>query len=445
MAESLSNWRTTAVHSTVQGGYACDRDCVHLGGHPITAKLIDEFMPNIPAPLPRRAPMGIYIHIPFCSHICPYCDFTTYAGKESLIPRYVDALVADLEHQATTVPDREIVSVFIGGGTPSLLNGDQMRRIIAACRANYSLLHQCEVSVETNPNSLTAELLTTWREAGVNRLSVGAQTMDRRGLRRLGRHHEPDDTLTALRNAHAADFDRISVDAIFGWPGQSLDIWRNDLDTLLGCPAPPNHLSLYSLIVEPGTPFADAQTRGILQMPDDDTTADMYEVAVELLADAGWTHYEIANWSQQPDDYSRHNALYWQHGDYLGVGAGAHGHIEGVRSMNHLLPEQWCEAVENGQPTVSNSERIDERTSMTETIMMGLRLLHGGISREAFHQRHGISLDRMCGDTIGGLVDMGLLESTASHVWLTHRGALLSNEVIDRLTDFDPALPAASM
>ena len=399
-------------------------------------------MPMIPAPLPRHAPMGIYIHIPFCSHICPYCDFTTYAGKESLIPRYLDALVADLTNQAGTVRDREIVSIFIGGGTPSLLDGEQMRRIVAACREHYTLADPCEISVETNPNSLSKELLIAYRKAGINRLSIGAQTMDRRGLRRLGRHHESDDVMAALANAHAAGFERISIDAIFGWPGQSLDFWRNDIESLLGSPTPPNHLSLYSLIVEPGTPFADAQTRGILRMPDDDATADMYELAVELLGTAGWTHYEIANWSREPGDYSRHNALYWQHGDYLGIGAGAHGHVDGARTINHLLPERWCESVETGEPTISNTERIDEVTTITETIMMGLRLLEEGISPDAFEQRHGISIDRLSGASIESLAGMGLLDSTPERLRLTERGTLLSNEVIARLTDFDQALLA---
>lgn len=177
-------------------------------------------------------------------------------------------------------------------------------------------------------------------------------------------------------------------------------------------------------------------------MPDDDATADMYELAVELLGTAGWTHYEIANWSREPGDYSRHNALYWQHGDYLGVGAGAHGHMDGTRTINHLLPERWCEAVETGQPTVSNNERIDESVAITETIMMGLRLLEQGISLDAFEQRHGISLDRLSGASIESLTEMGLLESTPDRLRLTERGALLSNEVIARLTDFDQALLA---
>lgn len=384
--------------------------------------------------------MGIYIHIPFCSHICPYCDFTTYAGKESVIPRYVAALERDLTRQAPLAADREIVSVFIGGGTPSLLDGDQMRRIIAACRDTYRLADRCEISVETNPNSLDLDRLVAYREAGIDRLSIGAQTLDRKGLRRLGRQHEADDVMTALRNAHTAGFERISVDLIFGWPGQTPESWRNDLDTLLGSATPPNHLSLYSLIIEPGTPFADAQTRGILRMPDDDETADLYEIAVDVLRDAGWTHYEIANWSRLPDDHSRHNALYWQHGDYLGIGAGAHGHLDGIRTINHLLPERWCAAVEGNESTVANTETIDAATGVVETVMMGLRLLQDGISLPDFERRHGVELQTLCGNEIDRLAALGLVDVMGDRIRLTDRGALLSNEVIARLTDFDAAL-----
>ncbi len=396
-------------------------------------------MPITPAPLPRLAPMGIYIHIPFCSHICPYCDFATYAGKEALIPRYVDALATDLARQAEAVRDREIVSIFIGGGTPSLLDGDQMLTILNACREHYRLDGDCEISVETNPNSVDADKLAAWRAAGVNRLSIGAQTLDRKGLRRLGRQHEAEDVHAALAAARDSGFDRVSVDLIFGWPSQTLESWRNDLETLLASPVGPNHLSLYSLIVEPGTPYADMQTRGILPIPDDDATADMYELAVDVLRDAGWTHYEIANWTRDPDHWSRHNALYWQHGDYLGVGAGAHGHLDGTRTMNHLLPETWMAAVTDGATTVSNTETIDRETSVTETVLMGLRLLTTGIADAGFAARHGVSLRSLAGEEIDRMMEIGLIEPTVDGIRLTERGALLSNEVIARLTDFELA------
>ncbi len=304
----------------------------------------------IVAPALPESPVGIYIHIPFCAHICPYCDFTTYAGKSAIIPRYVEAVVRELELAGASHDGRSVATIFVGGGTPSLLTVAQMTAILDACRASFPVEADAEVSIEANPNCLTAELLAGYRAAGVNRLSIGAQTFDRRGLRTLGRHHEADDVLVALKAAQEAGFDNVSLDFIFGWPGQTLDRWAEDLDRLITLGGDGlDHLSLYSLIVEPGTPFADAAARGILHIPDDDATADMYELAMTKLADAGWHHYEVSNWSRTPERFSRHNALYWRHGDYYGIGAGAHGTVRGLRTMNQPLPETYCAEVEAGR------------------------------------------------------------------------------------------------
>ncbi|MDQ3656945.1 MAG: radical SAM family heme chaperone HemW [Chloroflexota bacterium] len=386
----------------------------------------------IPAPLPKDAPIGIYVHVPFCAHICPYCDFTTYAGKESLIGRYVTCV----ERELTRIPDgaagRPVATIFLGGGTPSLLDPAQATAIIAACHNNHSVVTGAEITMECNPNALTAERLAGYREAGVNRLSIGAQTMDRRGLRTLGRQHESSDVLTALTNARLAVFDNVSLDFIFGWPNQSLDNWKGDLDTVLSLAETPEHLSLYSLIVEPGTPFADAAARGILHMPDDDATADMYEQAITSLDAAGWHHYEVANWSRDAGGHSRHNAIYWQHGDYLGIGAGAHGTIGSRRTMNHLLPETYCQAIEAGTDTASNVETIDEATSRVETMLLGLRLLDHGVDARAFQVRHGVSLDDAFGPTIDDLIGIGMMERHESGLRLTRRGLMLANDVVAR-------------
>lgn len=384
------------------------------------------------APLALNSALGVYIHIPFCGHICPYCDFTTYAGKESLIPRYVECLVHDIDRQGQQVDGRPVATVFIGGGTPSLLDGTQVEMVIEACRRAFRLLPDAEISMECNPNGLDALRLAAYRRSGVNRLSIGAQTFDRRGVRTLGRQHEAKDVLASLDAAHEAGFENVSLDFIFGWPGQSLDQWRQDLETVLALPEPPSHLSLYSLIVEPGTPFADAAARGILHMPDDDTTADMYELAIEMLAGARWHHYEVANWSRQAEGYSRHNAIYWQHGDYLGIGAGAYGTVRNERFLNHLLPERWCSAVESGESAASNLEIIDASTSRAETMLLGLRLLDDGVQADAFFHRHGVDLDEVYGSVIHQLSGMGLLEETGTGVRLTHRGLLLANDVIGR-------------
>lgn len=385
------------------------------------------------APALPDAPIGLYIHIPFCSHICPYCDFTTYAGKESLIPRYVEAVRREIALLAAAHDGRSVATIFLGGGTPSLLTAAQMSAILDACRQEFAIEPDAEVSIEANPNSLGLELLAGYRAAGVNRLSIGAQTFDRRGLRTLGRHHEADDVLAALRASIEAGFDNISLDFIFGWPGQTLARWEDDLDRLIALGNEGlDHLSLYSLIVEPGTPFADAAARGILHMPDDDATADMYELAMTKLASADWTHYEVSNWARTPDRPSRHNALYWRYGDYYGIGAGAHGNMRGLRTMNHPLPETYCAAIEAGQSGRSNIEEISPATARGETMMVGLRLLHEGINADAFARRHGISLVEAYGPIIDELVAMELLVHDERGVHLTSRGLMLANDVAER-------------
>jgi oxygen-independent coproporphyrinogen-3 oxidase len=382
------------------------------------------------APALPGDPASIYIHIPFCAHICPYCDFTTYAGKESLIPRYVACVVREIESRAEALSGRLVHTVFLGGGTPSLLEGEHVDTILNACRQAHPVTSDAEISVEANPNGLTVEKLRAYREAGVNRLSIGAQTFDRRGLRLLGRQHESSDVMDALLMAREAGFDRLSLDLIFAWPGQTLGQWEADLRRLLELdPDLLTHLSLYSLIVEPGTPFADAEARGILHMPDDDTSASMYELAIEMLGSAGWRHYEVANWTKHPDHASRHNMQYWRNGDFLGIGAGAHGTVTGIRTMNHLLPETYCQAVESGNDTASNRETIDARTSEAETMMLGLRLLESGVNRLAFHQRHGRTMEQAFGNTVGGLVDVGLLDDSGDQVRLIHQGLMLANDV----------------
>lgn len=382
------------------------------------------------APAPLDAPFGIYIHVPFCAHICPYCDFNTYAGKEDLVPRYVDAVVRELEMRHAELPGRIAETIYFGGGTPSLLTPEQIGRILDACRSSYLVMADVEITMEANPNGLDASLLAGYRPAGVDRLSIGAQTLDRRGLRTLGRQHEAADVLDSVRMARESGFERINLDFIFGWPGQRREAWQADLECVLALgDEGPDHLSLYSLIVEPGTPYADAAARGILQIPDDDAAADLYEDAIVMLGDAGWGHYEIANWARTPDRYSRHNAIYWRHGDYLGIGAGAYGTINGTRVLNHLLPETYIQAIEQGALPHSNSELIDETTGRGETMMLGLRLLDDGVDSSAFSQRHGVELDTHFGAQIAEMERIGLLERTDAGVRLTQRGMMLANDV----------------
>jgi len=324
-------------------------------------------------------------------------------------------------------------TIFIGGGTPSLLTPDQIGEVIAACRDAFDLLPGAEVTMEANPNGLDAATAAGFAAAGVTRLSLGVQTVHRRGLRTLGRQHEADDARAAYVAARQAGFTSVSLDLIFGWPGQTFDGWRDDLDAVLAWPdGGPDHLSLYSLIVEPGTPFADAVARGILRPLDDDASADLYELAMARLDEAGFEHYEVANWARTPADRSRHNVIYWRNGSWAGIGAGAHGQWPGRREMEHLLPRTFIEAIEAGQSPVSNLDEVTPRMAMGETMMLGLRLIRDGVGEGAFAARHGVGLAEAFGPTIDDLAALGLLERDAGRVRLTPRGLMVANDVCAR-------------
>jgi len=384
------------------------------------------------APAQADDQFGIYIHVPFCSHICPYCDFNTYAGQSASIPAYVEAIQRDAAHWGKQFEGRSAASIFLGGGTPSLLMPIQIKAILATCESVFDLAPGSEVTIEANPNNLDEKYCSGLLESGVNRLSIGAQTLDRRGLRVLGRLHEADHVVSAVAASRRAGFENVSLDFIYGWPGQSIDQWRSDLSLLLSGEVggrPPDHLSLYGLIVEPGTPMADAVHRGIFTPVDDDTAADFYELAMTMLADAGWFHYEIANWASSAHTVSRHNAIYWRNGDYAGLGAGAHGHVRNRRMMSQPSPGRYIAALEHEESVVTNIEDIDEKTAIGETMMLGLRLLEDGVSAPSFARRHGVSLFDQFTPQLSRLTSLGLLEVDDRRVRLTMRGILLANSI----------------
>jgi oxygen-independent coproporphyrinogen III oxidase len=386
---------------------------------------------TVPAvPLPADAAPGIYVHVPFCRRICPYCDFNTYAGKDALLPTYVEAVLREIELTARTHAPKAAPTLFFGGGTPSLLAPEQVARIVDAARQRLGLREDAEVTLEANPEGLDDSLLRELRAAGVNRLSLGVQSQQHAGLRVLGRGHTAEKASIAFSAARAAGFDNISLDLIFGWPGQTAADWEADLATLLAWS--PEHVSLYSLIVEPGTPMHEAVRRGILTPVDDDTTADMYERAIAVLGNAGWEHYEIANWARQPRYRSRHNQLYWQNGPYFGIGAGAYGTLAGTRASNHLLPARYIAALQAGESPRAVTESISPETAIGETMMLGLRLLVDGVSATDFQMRHHVDLREHYATQIARFTNIGLLEWSgpgADRLRLTQRGGLLANEV----------------
>jgi oxygen-independent coproporphyrinogen III oxidase len=389
------------------------------------------------APAPAKAPIGIYIHIPYCARICPYCDFNVYARKQTQFPDYVDALLTEIDLIADKHGDRDIATIFIGGGTPSMLPSSDISRILTRLGDRFTIASEVEITMEANPEGLEANYLKEIRKAGVNRLSIGVQTEQSHGLKVLGRAHKPETPVRGIAAARDAGFDNLSLDFIFGWPKQTLEDWERDLNFILE--TNPEHASMYSLIIEPNTPYQTAVNRGILVPVDDDLVSEMYEMTLDRMQAAGWDHYEISNWARTPDLRSRHNLIYWRNAEYIALGAGAHGHLDGQRFHNILLPETYIETVNAGTLPTAESEEIDPATAIAETMMLGIRLTEDGISASAFEGRHGFSMIEIYGETIEYLHSIGMVEWHGESLRLTRAGLLIANEVAERF--LDPTLP----
>lgn len=385
-------------------------------------------------------PYSIYLHIPFCLHRCGYCDFNTYAGLVDLIPAYLDALCAEITWCSRTVGKRlPVHTIFFGGGTPSLLSVDGVARILDTLTANFDIVSSAEITLEANPGTLSLSYLSELRQAGVNRLSLGMQSANPSELRLLERQHGFEDVIRSVCWARQAGFDNLNLDLIFGLPEQALESWQHSLELALGLH--PEHLSLYALTIEHGTPFGRWVERGLLSMPDPDAVADMYEWASEQLENNGYAQYEISNWGKLP---CIHNLQYWRNLPYLGFGAGAHGFAAGKRTANVLSPFDYAQRLRTGSESPLNEPEfpatpatqelisIDRSTEMGETMMVGLRLVQEGVSAQVFAQRFGQELDQVYRNQIQQLVGLGLLEWAGNEraiLRLSKRGRLLGNQV----------------
>ena len=390
-----------------------------------------------------QGPLALYIHIPFCETKCPYCDFNTYAGIETLIPAYIDALVEEIRMWADALGATDVGTIFFGGGTPSYLPQEHVQRLLDTVRSTFAITRNAEITLESNPGDITPERLAAWKDSGINRLSIGVQSLDDGLLSLLGRRHTAREALDAFHLAQTAGFDNINLDLMYGLPHQTLAQWRRTLeDTLtLG----PQHLSLYCLTLEEGTPMAASVQQGKLPTPDPDLAADMYELAEQQVDPAGYHHYEISNWTL-PKRECRHNLTYWRNQPYLGVGPGAHSYLGGHRLANLRSPRKYIQRVHRQANSaaapqdlqamlrsgpVDTVEAVDKRLEMGETMMLGLRLAEG-ITREGFHTRFGHQMTVVYGGAIAGLEEVGLLQWEGSHLLLTPRGRLLGNEVFQR-------------
>lgn len=451
----------------------------------------------------------LYIHIPFCQRRCSYCDFNTYANMEDRIDAYVAALCSELRTYAAQYPAAHTAkplaplvpltraslrpTIFLGGGTPTMLSLSQMERVLAAA-AEIVPLDQAEVTTEANPGTVIDEAyLRGLRSLGINRISFGVQSLHDPTLRVLGRIHTAAEAIKTYEQARRAGFDRINLDFIFGLPGQTAEQWGWTLDQL--APLDAEHISLYSLIVEQGTPLHQQVTRGSITVPDDDATAAMYELAMEKLAASGYLQYEISNWtkdaqnpeprtqnlepneqgnkgtreqntasspfpvatgegvvrsigdeglfqnSQLPSGACLHNVAYWLNADYIGCGAGAHGHVYPQRWHDILSVDEYIRASREGKLPIAETLDLSENDRFSETMMMGLRL-NSGVSFAHFADRCGHELLDVYPGEVRQLIELGMIAQDSIGIRLTERGRMLGNEVFLRFLRDEP-LPVA--
>jgi len=368
---------------------------------------------------------GIYIHWPYCSAICPYCDFNVYRARGADNAPLLAAIANDLEGHARRFGRRKVVSLFFGGGTPSLLRGAEIEQLIAAARQHYDVSDDCEITLESNPED--AALFAEQAAAGINRFSIGAQAFDDDALKALGRKHDALASLRAIEAA-AATGQRVSVDLIYAREGQSAEVWAHELKAALALPI--EHLSLYQLTIEPGTAFARRVDRGQLVTPSDDLSAELYELTQDICDAAGFPAYEISNHARTIAARSRHNLVYWQSEDWIGVGPGAHGRLGhgGARIAFEAQrrPSDYLDAVkERGVGWVSEAELTPQETA-DEVLLMGLRI-EEGVELARVEALRGAPINR---GALEWLIEQGLVSQENGRIRLTRSGRLLSNRIV---------------
>jgi len=372
---------------------------------------------------------GIYVHWPFCASKCPYCDFNSYVSDNVEHGLWAKALVAELEHNFALRPGGPVSSIFFGGGTPSLMQPRTVGDVIETVHRLWGLTNDCEITLEANPTSVEAEKFKGFAAAGVGRISMGIQALNDPDLKALGRLHTVEEALAALGVAREI-FPRVSFDLIYARSGQTVEAWRKELAQALDLAA--DHLSMYQLTLEPGTPFYELHRRGVLILPDEDAQADMYEITQEMTRAAGLFPYEVSNHAR-PGAESRHNLTYWQLGDYVGVGPGAHGRLtingKRVATETEHDPAQWLADVQvNGHSIVQQTE-LSPMSDGEEYLLMGLRL-ETGISLARFKALSGTAFDR---SRARSLMDDGMVAVDGDTLRVTDKGRPLLNAIIAAL------------
>jgi putative oxygen-independent coproporphyrinogen III oxidase len=374
-------------------------------------------------------PLALYVHWPFCVSKCPYCDFNSHVRDAVDQAVWQGALLADLRHEAALLPDRTVGSIFIGGGTPSLMPPATVAAVIAAAEAEWGLADDCEITLEANPNSVEVANFADLAAAGVNRVSIGVQSFDPDALKFLGRAHSEDEAQRAIATAQE-HFARVSFDLIYARPGQTIAAWESELAGALAFGT--DHLSLYQLTIEPGTRFATLAAKGDLAIPDGDAAADLFDATQVMTCAAGLPRYEVSNHARVGQE-SRHNLAYWRYADYAGVGPGAHGRRLGQATERHKKPENFIAAVDRNGHGLKVEADLPAHERATEAMLMGLRL-NEGVDLARIEGRSGLGRAAFVdAGAVARLVDQGLMAQAGDRLAVTDEGILLLDSILSEV------------
>ena len=376
---------------------------------------------------PPKTASSVYIHIPFCATKCYYCAFNTYTFHKAQAEAYLHALRTEMELYASETDSLQ--TIFIGGGTPSILSANALAQLFADIHLNFTINSDVEITVECNPGTVDAEKLSVMRDSGVNRLSFGLQAMQDETLKQLGRIHTVPEFLHSYHLAREYGFENINIDLIFALPEQSIETWHYTLNEVISLE--PEHISAYNLVMEEETPFYEQWQTGELHLPPEDTEADMFEYTIETLIAHGYRHYEICNFAR-PNHFSEHNLVYWNNQACIGLGAGACGYVNGVRYTNIRGIAPYIDELRQRNKPISDTEHLTGHAEKAETLMLALHKREG-ISFEGYQNRFGEKIEVALGNILNKWIGLHLIEETNTHVRLTDRGLFLANEIFVEL------------
>ena len=371
----------------------------------------------------QKKPTSAYVHIPFCTQICYYCDFSKVFIKNQPVDSYLEHLLEEFR----SYDIQKLRTLYIGGGTPTALTAPQLEVLLKGLTKNLDLSALEELTIEANPGDLDADKIAVLKNSAVNRVSLGVQTFDDKMLKKIGRSHLEKDIYENIDRLKLAGFDNISIDLIYALPGQTMEQVKENVAKAIGLDIP--HMSLYSLILENHTVFMNRMRRGKFPLPKEELEAEMFEYIIAELERAGFEHYEISNFSK-PSFESRHNLMYWDNAEYYGIGAGASGYVNGVRYKNHGPIRHYLSAVEEGNARITE-EHLSQKEQMEEEMFLGLRK-KSGVSMARFEAKFGRSFDGLYGEIVKDLVQQGLMQIEGDRVRMTKRGLFLGDTVAER-------------